>query len=249
MGRDAGDAAELLQEPVGVFGASELAGLSDLVAAYFLAAVAPGTPLAASARITMRGRIKIGRWLPFRAREVLNPGRGFIWQARAAGVVSGSDRFVAGTGASTWRLFGLVPLMRAAGPDASRSAAERAVAEAIWIPTSLLPRFGVEWSTLGEDRVRASCRIGQHPVHIDLGLSQSGSVRSIAFQRWGDPDATGTFGLHPFGGEFTDHDAFDGVTIPVKGRLGWHYDTDRWSDGEFFRYRITDLELVTDARG
>ena len=54
---------------------------------------------------------------------------------------------------------------------------------------------------------------------------------------------TGRWGLWPFGGEFTSHATFDGVTIPEAGSLGWHFGTDRWDEGEFFRYRITGLSL------
>ncbi len=147
-----------------------------------------------------------------------------------------------------WRLFGLIPVMRSAGPDVSRSAAERAAAEAVWVPTSLLPRWGVEWSAMGHDRIRARFRIAEYPVQLDLSLSAGGLVRTVVFKRWGDPDGSGNFGLHHFGGEFTDHAGFGGVTIPVEGRLGWHFGTDRWTEGEFFRYRITDLELVTSGR-
>jgi hypothetical protein len=32
----------------------------------------------------MRGQLKVGRWFPFRARQVPNPHRGFVWAARAA---------------------------------------------------------------------------------------------------------------------------------------------------------------------
>ena len=34
------------------------------------------------------------------------------------------------------------------------------------------------------------------------------------------------------------------MTIPGSGRLGWHYGTDRWSEGEFFWYHITDLRFI-----
>jgi len=37
---------------------------------------------------------------------------------------------------------------------------------------------------------------------------------------------------------------FNGITIPDAGRLGWHYGTDRWSEGQFFRYRITDMTPI-----
>jgi hypothetical protein len=40
----------------------------------------------------------------------------------------------------------------------------------------------------------------------------------------------------------TAHARSDGLTIPRAGRLGWFYGTDRWNDGEFFRYQI---ETVT----
>ncbi len=241
--------AALVRDAQGSFSDVELEGLPAPVTSYFGAAVAAGTPLARSARIRMRGRIKIGRWVPFRAREVLTPQVGFVWAARAAGIITGSDRFVDGHGAMDWRLAGLFRVMHGAGPDISRSAAARAAAEAVWVPTALLPRFGVEWSAADDDHISARYQIAGYPVHINYSLTGGGRIRSVRFDRWGDPDGTGEFGLHTFGGDFTAHATFDGVTIPSEGRLGWHYGTDRWSQGEFFRYQITDLELVTAARG
>jgi hypothetical protein len=46
------------------------------------------------------------------------------------------------------------------------------------------------------------------------------------------------------GGDVTAHSTFEGLTIPSAGTFGWFYGTDRWPDGEFFRYQITDLTLV-----
>jgi hypothetical protein len=110
--------ARLLQPPApGRFGAAELEGLPEPVQRHLAKAIAPGTPLATSARLRMRGRIKVGRWLPFRAHQVLNPHHGFVWTARAAGVIAGSDRYVEGTGGLDWKLAGLVTVARAQGPD------------------------------------------------------------------------------------------------------------------------------------
>jgi hypothetical protein len=131
-----------LPEPA-VFSGGELEGLPEPVRIHLAQAIAPGTPLATSARLRMRGHIKVGRWLPFRAHQVLSPHRGFIWTARAAGVIAGSDRYVDGAGGMDWKLAGLVTVAHAHGADVSRSAAGRAAAEAIWLPTALLPRFGV----------------------------------------------------------------------------------------------------------
>lgn len=243
--REQGDEAHLLRPADGMFDPAELDGLPPAAATYLRSAIAPGTPLALSARIRMKGRIKIGRWVPFTAEEVLTPHDGFVWAARAAGIITGSDRIVDGSGAMDWKILGLVTVMHADGPDVSQSAAERAAAESVWVPTSLLPRFGVEWSALADGRIGAMVRTAGHEVDLGMSIDSRGMVRSTCFERWGDPDDTGEFSRHPFGGEFTAHASFDGITIPTEGRLGWHYGTDRWEEGEFFRYRITDLRLAT----
>jgi hypothetical protein len=227
------------------FSDAELEGLPGPVRRHLIQAIAPGTPLATSARLRMRGRIKVGCWLPFRAYQVLNPHHGLVWAARAAGVIAGSDRYLDGVGGMDWKLLGLVTVAHATGPDVARSAAGRAGVEGMWVPTALLPRFGVRWSADGPDRVSVRHRVGETPVEVHYRLDVAGRMRSFVLDRWSDPDGAGTYGWYPFGGEVTGYRTFDGVTIPAAGRAGWFFGTDRWPDGEFMRYRITDLRLVT----
>jgi TusA-related sulfurtransferase len=227
-----------------VFTGAELNGLPGPVRGYLGAAIAPGTSLTTAARLRMRGHIKVGRWLPFRAEQTLDPRHGFQWTARAAGVISGSDRYFDGRGELRWKLLGLIPLMRADGPDVSRGAAGRAAAEAIWVPTALLPRFGVEWSAADERHLTARYRIDALQAEVHFVVDPEGRLRSVVFDRWGDPDGTGIWGLHPFGGEINGYATFEGLTIPSSGRFGWFFGTDRWDQGEFFRYQITELRLT-----
>jgi hypothetical protein len=238
--------ARLLQPPEpGRFSSAELDGLPEPVRRHLSQAIAPGTPLATAARLRMRGRIKVGRWLPFRARQVLNPHLGFVWAARAAGVITGSDRYVDGVGGMDWKLAGLVTVARGQGHDVSRSAAGRAGAEAAWLPTTLLPRFGVRWSASGTHQVTARYQVGETPLEVTYQLDADGRICWLVFDRWGDPENRGTFAWHAFGGEITGYRTFQGLTIPSAGRLGWFYGSDRWPAGEFFRYQITDLHSVT----
>ena len=233
----------LLQAPApGRFSSSELDGLPEPVRRHLTQAIAPGTALATSAWLRMRGHIKVGRWLPFRARQVLSPHQGFVWTARAAWLIAGSDRYLDGAGAMEWKLAGLVTVAHGEGAEVSRGAAGRAGAEGIWLPTALLPRFGVRWAAPAPDRVTAAFEVGETPLELDLRLDPDGRVVSLAFDRWGDPGGGGGFGWHRFGGELTGYASFGGLTIPSAGRLGWFYGADRWDEGEFFRYRITDLQ-------
>ena len=229
----------------GAFAPGELDGLPAPVLWHLTATVATGAPLARTARLSMRGTIRIGCWLPFRALEVISPHSGFVWSARAAGLISGSDRYVDGSGAADWRLAGLLPVMHAEGPDVTRSAAGRAGGEAVWVPTALLPRFGVAWTAESDHRITARFAVGGVPVKLHLLLDAAGRVVSFSFPRWGDPDGTGTWDWHPFGGDVTAHRTFDGITVPAAGRIGWFPGSPGWLKGEFFRYRISDLQLVT----
>lgn len=59
----------LLRTPEpGAFTDAELAALPEPARRHLAQAIAPGTPLALSARLRMRGSIRVGRWLAFRAR-------------------------------------------------------------------------------------------------------------------------------------------------------------------------------------
>jgi hypothetical protein len=228
----------------GAYAEAEVEGLPAPVRRYFSSAITVGTPLAVAARLSMRGAIKIGRWLPFRAREVLAPLRGFVWPARMGGFIAGADAYLDGSGTMEWKLAGLITVAQAAGPDVSRSAAGRCGAEALWIPTSLLPRFGVRWCAETDTQIVAAYHVDDTPLEVRYQLDEQGRPRSITFDRWGDPDRTGTWGWCRSGGEFSGYRTFDGVTIPSEGRFGWFYGTNRWADSEFFRYRITQLTLT-----
>jgi len=229
----------------GGFSAGELDGLPAPVRRYLTAAVASGTPPARTARLRMRGTIRIGAWLPFRAHEVISPHSGFVWSARAAGLISGSDRYVDGAGVADWRLGGLIPVMHAEGADVTRSAAGRAGGEAVWVPTALLPRFGVEWTAGSDHRITARFAVGPVPVEIHLLLDDAGRAVRFRFDRWGDPSGSGRWDMYPFGGDVTEHRTFGGLTVPAAGRIGWFPGAPEWATGEFFRYRITDVALMT----
>ncbi len=228
----------------GVFAPVELTGLPEPVARYFGASIAPGTPLARAARLRIRGHIRIGRWLPFTSTEVLDPHRGFVWRARVAGrLIVGFDSYVDRTAEMQWKLLGLLRIVHAEGPDLARSAAARAGGEGMWLPTAMLPRYGVTWDADGDDAVTARFAVDDTPMEVRYTLDRDGRVRSGVFDRWGDPNRSGTWGWHRCGGDVTAYGSFAGLTIPTAGRLGWHYGTDRWPQGEFFRYQVTRIDF------
>lgn len=232
----------------GRFSEEELVGLPEPVARYFNAAIAPGAPLARAADIDMRGKLKLnGRWLPLRAHEVLAPHEGFVWRARVAGVISGSDRCVDGRGVMDWKLLRLFRVARAEGADIARSSAARAVGEAVWVPTALLPRFGVQWQAISERDITANLDFEGLAFAIHLRTDEVGRVESVQLDRWGDPDESGEFAFHSFGMETTETTTFGPFTVPAVVRVGWFPGTERWADGEFIRCDVTSLTPIGPA--
>ena len=230
-------------EPVPSFGPDDLRGLPPVAQRYLSAAIEAGTALAPGARLTMRGSLRLGRWLPFRARQLLVPSLGTVWVARVGGIITGNDRFVAGTGGMDWKLLGLVRVVHAGGPDVSRSSAERAAGESLWAPTAVARAATL--TDAGPDRVRIALEVDGQRVELEHDVDDAGNVRASSLLRWGDPDNTGGWSAHPFGVEVTGYRTFGGVTIPNRGRAGWHFGTGRWEEGVFFRYEITGYELLT----
>lgn len=229
----------------GHFGDRELSGLPDAVARYFTASIGPGATLARSVVLRMEGELRIkDRWRPVTAREVLSPARGLRWAARVGRTITGSDACAGRSGVMSWRLLGLVRIAHAEGADVARSGMGRAAGEAVWLPTALLPRYEVSWAADGVHDIRAVVSAGGVDTTLHLHLDDDGLLKWARFDRWGDPDGTGEWAMHPFGYEVTRNEQSGPFTIPVEGTAGWFHGTDRWADGQLLRVRVTDHRPV-----
>lgn len=214
-----------------------LEGLPEPARRYLAHAIGEGTPLASAVRLSMRGTLRLKAWKTFSAEEVIRGGRGFFWRAAVRPGIRGYDALVDGEAAVRWKLFGLIPVLSASGPDILRSAAGRYLAEAVWLPTLLLPQHGARWEPLDDGRAAVVLEAFGERARLELSMDESGRLRDLRLQRWGKPPG-GSQGRYAFGGIVEEERRFDGFTIPVRMRIGWHFGTDRWSEGEFFRVGV-----------
>jgi hypothetical protein len=150
--------------------------------------------------------------------------------------VTGFDRFSAGSGEMNWRLLGLIPIVTADGPDITRSAAGRLVAEMVLAPTAF---SALSWTAgAGPDSIVATCEAAGETEQAELRVAPDGRLLELIVERWGNPDGE-PFGRYPFGATMEAEATFSGVTLPSVFRAGWWWGTDRQESGEFFRARIT----------
>lgn len=211
-------------------------------------AIAPGSEPIRLAELSMHGSIRIGRWRPFRARQVIDPAHGYVWTATAGRppmVVRGFDRYADGDGEMRWRLFGLIPIMSATGPDVSRSAAGRFAGEIVLCPTAALAP-NVEWRPgADDDHAVADVRLGDRIHTLTIEVGGEGSLRRVELPRWGSPDG-GPCRLNTFGVTFAGEIASGGYAIPATMRAGWRLGEGGPEFGESFRATI---DAVAFERG
>ena len=209
---------------------------------YLEHAIAPGTRLACAVRLHMHGEIKLRGWLPFTAEQVIHRARGFVWRAtvRMSGLaIRGFDRLVDGDGEMRWKLFGRFPVMTASGPDISRSAAARFLAESAWLP-SILCGDHVSWTAESPHCAVAHCNVFGEAARLTITIAETGQARSLKLARWGNPEG-GAFRYADFGAMVEDEGTFAGLTVPTRIRAGWHFGTERFErEGEFFRASLDE---------
>ena len=223
-------------EPQDVFSPEMVEGLPPVAQRYLLHAIEPGTPLARWVEIEMRGEIRpAGEWMPFEAEQVLMPGRGFIWKARAKkGFVPlrVTDHYLAGGARVRVALFGLIPIVNASGPEVAKSAAGRLLGECVWLPSALLPQQGATWEEVDNFHARVTLGVDDLKTTLTLTVDGEGRLEEVVFPRWRDTEGD----FVPFGVAVEEERTFGGYTIPSKLRAGWWYGTDRYE--EFFRATI-----------
>ena len=202
--------------------------------------IAPGTAPASGVLLKMHGEIKLGRWYPFTAQEVILEDGTFIWAATVSmfGMpVRGSDRLVNGAGSMSWNLFDLFPVAAAAGPEITRSAIGRGVAEmVVWLPSVL--------NSPSVQRTESGVTIERYgeSTPVTMRLDERGGMKAIQFPRWGNPGGP-AYGYTEFGVIVDQERTFGAYTIPSKIRAGWFFGTDRFErEGEFFRATIDSAE-------
>lgn len=239
---------DALWQPVspteGEFGSAQISGLPETARRYLKHAIAREARTSSAVRLHMRGEIKLRRWFPFTADQVICGKSHMIWNATVwmhGMPVRGFDRLVDGEGAMEWKLLGIVPFIRASGADVTRSAVGRVQAESVWLPSVFLGN-GISWAQPDSSHALACITVQDLASELALEVDGDGRLKTLKLSRWGNPGG-GKFRYVDFGGIVEEEKTFSGYTIPARLRIGWYFGTDRFEpDGEFFRCTIDRAE-------
>jgi hypothetical protein len=209
------------------FSPDELEGLPGPVARYFQFALTPGQAMVRRARIQQTGEMAMrpGTWRSFAASEHFSVGApGFVWDAniRISPLLPTyvRDGYVASEGVMYAALAGLVPVANQRGtPEMASGELLRYLAEAVWMPTALLPSSGVAWTAVSDSVAIAALTDGGTSVSLEVHFGERGEIVRVAAIR--HRDVHGTSVPTPWVGRFGEYRRVAGMMIPMSGDVEW----------------------------
>ena len=209
------------------FDLAEFEGLPPPVARYFRFALTSGQRYVRRAHLRFTGTFaaRPDAWAPFTAeQDVTARPPGFVWDARIGMLpvvpVRVRDSYAGGEGAMRATVAGLVPIVNQHGTtEIAAACLQRFLAEAVWLPTALLPTDGLSWLAIDHSTSRVMLTDHGTTVSLDFGFGPTGEIQTISGMRY--RDVKGTPVLTPWTGRHTDYTRIDGMMIPTSGEVAW----------------------------
>lgn len=215
---------ETSRDVSGFFQEEELEGLPGPVKDYLDNVLEEGQEYYSGSELEQRGTFNLdGSWKPYRAEQAVTVRPpGFVWDARIrmfplvdVNVVDRYDRSGGRLTASIARF-----KLSQAGPGSKMNSGElmRWLAEAVWVPTALLPGNGVSWEPVNEDSARAKIEDGENSASLKFHFNDENLVEAVSTEsRYRQEDDS----FEPWRGEFQNYEKREGMLVPMDGKVAW----------------------------
>jgi hypothetical protein len=185
-------------------------------------------------------QLKAGRWSPFRAeQEMMVDHVEFTWRAafRLLPLVSVRvrDWYRAGAAGLDVRLWGLLRVVNARGPEVARGEAIRYLVELPLAPQALVLNTELSWRVVDESTAEVTTLVDGQRVVALLHFDAAGDI--VAASAPARPRGVGRQSVDtPLRGVYGEYQEFAGVRVPTTAEVSWLL-----PDGPFtyFRCRIT----------
>jgi hypothetical protein len=118
----------------------------------------------------------------------------------------------------------------------------RYLAEAVMMPTALLPSSGAQWSPVDDNSARVTITDRETTVSAVFYFGPRGEIVRVNAQRY--RDVGGTAVLTPWVGHFRDYRSVQGMMVPMYGEVAWVVGGGVMS---YFRGRTTSITFELAA--
>lgn len=208
----------------------DTASAPPTVVRYLSRSLPAGAVPARVATIVQEGTFQMGKgdegWKPFRATQHVRAyPPGFLWDASIAMAplvpVRVRDGYLGGAGMMKGAVVSLVVVVDAEPTkELAEGALYRYLAEAVWMPSRLLPGDGLSWDAVDDSTARATLRDGDVEVSVLFGFDAAGDIVSMVVPERGR-EVDGRYVPTPWKGRVWDHQVVGGYRIPLQGEVAW----------------------------
>lgn len=166
----------------------------------------------------------------------------FVWIAKVKTgpflTLHGRDQYQNGKGSMSIKLFSLIPIVNASGPEIDQGALLRFLAEIVWSPTAALSSY-ISWKQLSEFVAVATMSYGNVTGTANFVFTSEGDVASVDAMRYYQRKTGATLEKWHIDNDPESIREFQGIRIPTKSAVTW-----KLEEGDFtwFRLEITSME-------
>lgn len=223
-----------------------LTGLPAPVKRYFRFALEDWQPMIRAARLRHAGEFYLNdKWVPFESKEYFSARTpAFVWDAKmkmnSLMSVRVRDAYLNGQGSMQAKALSLFTVMNIGGSDEKLAAGElqRYLAEAVWLPTALLPHENLQWSEIDETCAKATLTDSGVTVSLEFEFSKKGEIVSV-FSPARFREVGGEYEPFPWRGRYRNYRIFGSMMVPTESEVEW-----RLPEGDlpYWRGKLTEAE-------
>jgi hypothetical protein len=133
------------------------------------------------------------------------------------------------------KLFGLIRVVDAAGPEMDQGALMRWLNETMWFP-QVWATDVIAWTSIDDTSAVGSVTADDLTVEAEFRFDGEGRLIDFHADRYETVDSG--FRLSPWSTPLTEHSRFDGIEVPSYGSALWHHED---KELEYIRIGITDV--------
>ena len=188
----------------------------------------------------MRTKPEQTKWIETNAEQYfITNSPAFIWKVKMNMMplvpVTGRDKFVAGKGQMTIKLFSLINVANDDGDKIDQGALQRYLAEICWFPSAALSPY-IKWEAIDSTSAKATLTYKNMSGSVVFHFNEQGRLKSCTADRYKESGKNAA--LERWEVVITKYGVINGVKIPVNLEVTWKLKT-----GDFTWYKLDITEI------